>query len=80
MNAVAQINVRAAFGQPNEADLVDALRRSQELALSVVAIHGGNIVGHLAFSPVTIESLNSVFPALDSLAGARRIFLASSCP
>jgi len=46
--------VRAAFGQPGEADLVDALRRSGALTLSVVAMIDGRIVGHIAFSPITI--------------------------
>jgi putative acetyltransferase len=46
--------VHAAFGQPGEADLVDALRRSGALTLSMVAVVGSRIVGHIAFSPLTI--------------------------
>jgi putative acetyltransferase len=45
-----------AFGQPNEADLVDALRRHQALTLSLVAVQDHRIVGHIAFSPVSIAS------------------------
>lgn len=46
--------VHAAFGATGEADLVDGLRRSGSLKLSAVADIGGRVVGHVAFSPVTI--------------------------
>jgi len=45
----------AAFGQPAEADLVDALRAAGDLSLSLVAEIGGTIVGHIAFSPVSLS-------------------------
>jgi putative acetyltransferase len=45
-----------AFGQPNEADLVDALRRHQALTLSLVTVQDHHLVGHIAFSPVSIAS------------------------
>ncbi len=53
-----------AFGQAAEANLVNALRNSKALALSLVAEADGEIVGHIAFSPVRIESENSCFEAL----------------
>ncbi|HEX5780792.1 MAG TPA: N-acetyltransferase, partial [Solirubrobacteraceae bacterium] len=40
----------AAFGQPDEADIVDALRGDPAWALSLVAELDGEIVGHLLFS------------------------------
>jgi putative acetyltransferase len=40
----------AAFGRPDEADIVDALRGDPAWALSLVALAGGEIVGHLLFS------------------------------
>lgn len=40
----------AAFGGPDEADLVEALRRGGELILSLVAETAGVITGHVAFS------------------------------
>jgi len=46
--------VHGAFGRPGEADLVDALRQAGALTVSAVADLGGRIVGHLAFSPITI--------------------------
>ena len=39
-----------AFGRPDEADLVDALRAHGKATLSLVAEEGGQIVGHVLFS------------------------------
>jgi putative acetyltransferase len=44
----------AAFPTPAEARLVDALRASGNLLVSLVAESVGHVVGHIAFSPVTI--------------------------
>ena len=51
--------VEAAFGQPGEANLVDGLRRSGALTLSAVAMIDNRIVGHVAFSPITIANTYS---------------------
>lgn len=51
--AITALN-EAAFGQPGEAALVDALRAHGALTLSLVAIADDELVGHIAFSPVTI--------------------------
>jgi putative acetyltransferase len=40
----------AAFGRPDEADIVDALRGDPAWALSLVAEVDGRVVGHLLFS------------------------------
>lgn len=53
-----------AFGQPNEADLVDNLRRHQALTLSLIAVQDHRIVGHIAFSPVRIASDTVMHDAL----------------
>ena len=45
-----------AFGQPDEAAVVDTLRGTVESFISLVAERGGPIVGHILFAPVTIES------------------------
>lgn len=39
-----------AFGQPDEADLVDSLRAEGDLVLSVVAVEGPRITGSIVFS------------------------------
>jgi len=39
----------------NEACIVEALRKVGNLAVSLVATENGEILGHLAFSPVTID-------------------------
>jgi putative acetyltransferase len=46
---------RAAFGREAEARLVDALRRTVQPRLSLVAEAEGELVGHVFLSPVTIE-------------------------
>jgi len=51
--AIRKINEQA-FGQPQEADLVDALRRNCGDLLSLVAVADEQIVGHVLFSPVTV--------------------------
>ena len=56
--------VLGAFGQPAEADLVDALRRAGALVLSVVATLDQRVVGHVAFSSVTLHAPDSVSTAL----------------
>lgn len=43
-----------AFPGSGEANLVARLRENDHLAISLVAVEGGDIVGHIAFSPVTI--------------------------
>jgi putative acetyltransferase len=45
----------SAFPTPVEADLVDALRGKGDLWLSLVAVDGREVVGHVAFSPVTVD-------------------------
>ncbi len=51
--AIRGVNIEA-FGRNDEADLVDALRRSGRLSISLLAIENDRAVGHIAFSPVTI--------------------------
>jgi len=47
---------RRAFGQTQEADLVDKLRQNCHELLSLVAVMQNKVVGHILFTPVTIES------------------------
>ena len=47
--------VARAFPSDAEASLVDNLRRSRRLTLSLVAVEGNEILGHVAFSPVTLN-------------------------
>lgn len=44
-----------AFSQGTEAAIIDSLRESNSLLLSLVAVIDGEVVGHVAFSPITIE-------------------------
>ena len=52
--AVRRVN-ELAFGQPQEADVVEALRRACPGLLSLVALDGDELVGHILFSPATID-------------------------
>lgn len=47
----------SAFGGEDEARLVDALRSNGHLPVSLVALEGDRIVGHIAFSPVTLDGM-----------------------
>lgn len=53
--AIRLVNERA-FGRPAEANLVDALRAHGKATLSLVAEQAAQIVGHILFSPVTLEA------------------------
>ena len=61
--AIRRVHVEA-FGQPDEADLVDALRAAGALRISLVAAENGKVVGHIAFSPMAIRSGASTINAL----------------
>ena len=60
---IRSVNARA-LGQPAKAELVSALRERGQITLSLVAVQEGSIVGHILFSPVTIESDNANHPAI----------------
>ena len=52
--AVFGVN-EGAFGKRDEADLVEALRDGDGVVLSLVGVLDGRIVGHVLFTPVTLE-------------------------
>ncbi len=52
--AVRAVNERA-FRQPTEANVVDKLRQTCDGLLSLVAVDEVMVVGHVLFSPVTVE-------------------------
>ena len=54
VEAIYSLN-QEAFEGIVEANLVNNLRASNAMTLSLVAIKNNEIVGHIAFSPVTIE-------------------------
>jgi putative acetyltransferase len=61
--AIHHVNEQA-FTSPEEADLVDMLRAHGKVSLSLVAVNDDRIVGHILFSPVTIEKAEKTVPAL----------------
>ena len=63
VDSIRHVNEQA-FGQKAEADLVEKLRGRGALTLSLVAVRRGEVKGHIAFSPVVVESEGSSFEAL----------------
>ncbi|MBI3992747.1 MAG: N-acetyltransferase [Candidatus Lambdaproteobacteria bacterium] len=63
VSAIHHVNA-LAFGQPQEAALVDALRRAGAVLLSLVAVEDGAIVGHILFSPVRVRGGGGEFAAV----------------
>lgn len=55
---------RAAFGRNLEADLTNNLRTDGALTLGLVAIKENILVGHIAFSPVTVVNQSATQQAL----------------
>lgn len=53
---IHRLNSVAFEGRTEEADLVDALRESGELLLSLVARDESRVVGHVAFSRLVVET------------------------
>jgi putative acetyltransferase len=53
VDAIRAVNV-AAFEKTAEADLVEALRIAAAPLVSLVADAGGDVIGHIMFSPVTV--------------------------
>jgi putative acetyltransferase len=54
-DAIRAVN-EAAFGRPDEADLVDRLRTEGAVLASFVAEQDGRVVGHILFSRMLIET------------------------
>jgi len=63
ITAIRHVNNKA-FGQKDEAELIDKLRNRGVLTISLVAIMNRQVVGHIAFSPVTVESESSNWQAI----------------
>jgi len=61
--AIRHVN-EEAFGQKEEAKIIEKLRSRGVLTISLVAVQDNEIVGHIAFSPVKIESEHSSFNAI----------------
>jgi putative acetyltransferase len=54
----------AAFGQQDEADLVDNLRSAGAVLVSLVAEVNTKIVGHILFSRMSVETADRSIPAV----------------
>ena len=53
-----------AFGQPQEGRIIEKLRKSCDGILSLVAISNNQVVGHILFSPVTVERQGKVIEGM----------------
>jgi putative acetyltransferase len=54
ISAIRKVN-ESAFKGPREARLVDLLREASKAIVSLVAVFGDRVVGHILFSPIAIE-------------------------
>jgi putative acetyltransferase len=64
---VHEVNA-SAFGRPEEARLVDALRVAAQPLVSLVAEKDGAIVGHILFTPVTLTDFPGLIMGLAPMA------------
>jgi putative acetyltransferase len=62
-SAVRRVH-EAAFPTPAEARLVDLLRQDGQARVSLVAVAAGEVVGHVLFSPVTLDGVSTEPAAL----------------
>lgn len=65
--AIHRLNL-AAFDNGPEAGLVDSLRARCEAYVGFVAVDAGNVVGHILFTPVTLDSADAVGMGLAPMA------------
>ena len=63
MGDIRIINEKA-FGQPQEANIVDKLRANCDGLLSLVVLQDEKIIGHILFSPVTIEGHHGILKGM----------------
>ena len=59
-----------AFGGREEADIVEALHRASAVVVALVAEVDAAVVGHILFSPVTVEDSNTPMVGLAPMAVA----------
>ena len=62
-DSIRHVNEQA-FGQEDESKLIEKLRNHGALIISLVAVQDNEIIGHIAFSPVTVEAERSSFDAI----------------
>ncbi len=63
IDSIRYVNEQA-FGQKEEAEIIDKLRKRDVVTLSLVAVQADQIVGHILFSPVSVESEYSSFEVI----------------
>jgi putative acetyltransferase len=59
-----RIVIQQAFGQTEEADIVDKLRKACTHRISLVAVSRGPMVGHILFTPVTIQAKEKIIEGM----------------
>ena len=65
--AIRRVN-EAAFSEAIEANIIDVLRSSCDQYISFVALEGEAIVGHILFTPATLDGTNAVGMGLGPMA------------
>lgn len=57
-----------SFSDRTEGAMIDKLRAEGDLTLSLVAVDGTDIIGHVAFSPATIDQADAAWYTLGPIA------------
>jgi len=65
--AIRWIN-EVGFGETTEADIIDKLRSDCDNFVSFVAVDHDTVVGHILFTPATIDGVNSIGMGLGPMA------------
>lgn len=63
INDIREVNEKA-FGKPQEANIVNNLRRNCDELLSLVAVENEKIVGYILFSPAIIEGKHGIIKGM----------------
>lgn len=63
IDEIRLLNERA-FGQPIEGQIIDKLRKSCSEILSLVATSNNKVIGHILFSPVTLETQSGIIQGM----------------
>lgn len=66
-DSIREVNILAFNNQENEAKLIENIRKTEYFIpdLSLIAVnHQSNVIGHILFSEIQLETANAILPTL----------------